>query len=768
VGAFVAAFVRGVQENGGLATAKHFPGHGDTNTDSHLALPTVKVDRTRLERVELPPFRAAFEAGVSTVMTGHLAVPALEPEANLPVPFSERITTGTLRGEMGFEGLVVTDSLDMAGVAASYSPAEVAVRSVLAGSDLLLAPPEPDAALAGLRDAAASGRLPMARIDEAVTRILRAKARLGLYRESGANLEALAETFGRPEFARAALDIADRGVTLLRDTPGLLPLDATRPTRALLVAVAGDPDPCPAEILERDLRARVDSLQTLRYDTRYNIADQLKLPAAESYDVMIVALCVRVTDRKGTVGLPADQVAAVHQLLATEKPVVVACFGSPYLIAQFPEAKTWLAAFSNADVAQRAAGRAIFGQIAVGGRIPVTVPGVVSAGTGLDAPANPMKLAVSADMNTRLAPAYALLERAVADGAFPGGVLAVGYRGQMAVHAFGKQSYDAGAAAVTPETIYDAASLTKTVVTTTLAAMLAETGRLDLNAPVERYLPEWAGQSGDWPAAAGRRSRVTVRHLLTHTSGLPAHREYFKSAQARSDVVARALAEPLEGEPGAKSVYSDIGFILLGEMLERLTGRPLEQMARELIFAPLGIAGTMFNPPEELRARIAPTENDSAFRKRLVLGEVHDENAWVMGGVSGHAGMFSIAEDLAVFCQMLINGGQYAHQRVLRRTTIAQFTAADSLSANTRTLGWNVPTPDSSSGRYFSPRSFGHTGFTGTSMWVDPDQQLFVVLLTNRVHPTRQNDKIQQVRPALHDSVVTALGLAGPPGRTGR
>ena len=756
VGAFVAAFVRGVEENGGLATVKHFPGHGDTDMDSHLDLPTVTGDRARIERMELPPFRSAFQAGVSTLMTGHLAVPALEPDANVPVTLSEKITTGLLRREMGFEGLVVTDSLDMGGVAARYSPAEVAVRSILAGSDLLLAPPEPDAALAGLREAAASGRLPMARIDDAVTRILRAKARLGLYEESGANLEALAGTFGRPEFARAALDIADRGVTLLRDTPGLLPLDATRPTRALLVAVAGDPDPCPAEALERDLRARVDSLQTLRYDTRHNIADQLNLPAAESYDVMIVALCVRTTDRKGSVGLPEEQVAAVRRLLATEKPVVVASFGSPYLIAQFPEAKTWLAVFSNADVAQRAGGRAIFGQIAVGGKIPVTVPGVVTAGAGLDLPANPMKLVASAGMSAQLAPAYALLDRAVADRAFPGGVLAVGYRGQLAVHAFGKQSYDAGDAAVTPETLYDTASLTKAVVTATLAAMLAETGRLDLSAPVGRYLPEWgAGPNPEW------RARVTVRHLLTHTSGLPSHREYFKALGTRRDVVARALAEPLEAEPGAKSVYSDIGFILLGEILERLTGRPLDPMAHERIFAPLGMAGTMFHPAAELRARIAPTENDSAFRKRVLRGEVHDENAWVMGGVSGHAGMFSTAGDLAVFCQMLLNGGQYAHQRLLRRSTIAQFTAADFLSANTRALGWNVPTPESSSGRYFSPRSFGHTGFTGTSIWVDPDKQLFVVLLTNRVHPTRQNEKIQQVRPALHDSIIEALGLAG-------
>jgi CubicO group peptidase (beta-lactamase class C family) len=224
-------------------------------------------------------------------------------------------------------------------------------------------------------------------------------------------------------------------------------------------------------------------------------------------------------------------------------------------------------------------------------------------------------------------------------------------------------------------------------------------------------------------------------------------------------VLARALSEPLEAEPGAKSVYSDIGFILLGEILGRLTGKPLDEMARERIFAPLGMAETTFNPGEQLRSRIAPTENDAVLRKRMVRGEVHDENAWVMGGVSGHAGMFSTAGDLAMFCQMLLNGGQYAHQRLLKRSAVAQFTAADAFSANTRTPGWMAPTPDSSSGRYFSPRSFGHTGFTGTSMWIDPEKQVFVVLLTNRVHPTRENNKIQQARPAVHDSIVEALGL---------
>ena len=249
-----------------------------------------------------------------------------------------------------------------------------------------------------------------------------------------------------------------------------------------------------------------------------------------------------------------------------------------------------------------------------------------------------------------------LLEQGVAERAFPGGVLAVGHRGRLAVHACGKLSHAAGAAKVDAETIYDTASLTKPVVTTTLAAMLYEQGQLDISAPVGRYLPEWTRG-----ANAEQRARVTVAHLLAHASGLPAHEDYFLKSKGRAEILARAAAQPLTYEPGSKTIYSDIGFILLGAIIESLTGRGLDELAKERIFAPLGMTNTMFRPPKSLRARIASTERTGA-RKQLVRGEVHDENAWAMGGVAGHAGMFSTGPDLAIFCQMLLNGGIYAHR----------------------------------------------------------------------------------------------------------
>jgi beta-N-acetylhexosaminidase len=760
VAQYVAQFVHGVEENGALACAKHFPGHGNVSVDSHLALAVVAGDRRELENTELVPFRSAIAAGVGSIMPGHLSVPALEPDANLPATLSKKILTGVLRDEMKFRGLIVTDSLEMGGVTSLYPPGEVAVRAVEAGADVLLMPPVPDAAMAGLEEAVRSGRIPMKRIDASVRRILEAKARLGLNRNRLVDVARLNEKFALPEYEAQAQNIADRGITLLRDTPHLLPLDSTRPLRVLLVALSADPDPSPGEILASEIRSRVDSVTVLRADTQFTSVTSLKLPPPDSYDVAIAALFVRVTDRKGHVGFPDDQRAFVNQLLATGNPTAIAAFGSPYLIERFPNARTWLAAFSTNDVSQRAAARALFGQIAITGKIPVTVPGVVQRGDGLRVAANPMTLeAAPHAISDRLKPAYDLLDRAVADGAFPGGVLAIGWNNQLAIHPFGALTRDPKSPRVTANTIYDVASLTKPIVTTTAVMLLAQKRQIDLDAPVSHYLPEFATAAKSDPNPAWR-VRVTVRILLLHDSGLPAHRDFYERAKGKDAILARVLAEPLVHEPGTHIDYSDLGFILLGTIAERLTGKPLDEFAKQNIFTPLGMTESLFNPPRTLRARIAPTEDDSAFRKRLIRGEVDDENAWAMGGVAGHAGLFSTVGDIAVFAQMMLNGGIYAHHRLLSRTTIDEFTARRTVGDSARALGWDVPSDPSSSGRYFSGKSFGQMGFTGTSVWIDPERKLFVILLTNRVNPSRANEKIRDVRPALHDAVMQALGLA--------
>ena len=286
----------------------------------------------------------------------------------------------------------------------------------------------------------------------------------------------------------------------------------------------------------------------------------------------------------------------------------------------------------------------------------------------------------------------------------------------MAIHAFGKLSYDAQAAAVTEQTKYDIASLTKVVATTTLVAKLVEGDfavPLDLDARIDRYLPEWTATPQQNEKQKEWRSKVTVRHLLTHTSGLPAFKEYWRTSKGKQDTLGRIFAEPLEYEPGTKEIYSDLGIILMAEIVERLTGRTLDDLTKTYIFDPLQMSNTMYRPPKKLWPQIAPTEVDNNLRHRLVQGEVHDENAFAIGGVSGHAGLFSTAPDLAAFCQMLLNGGSYAHQRILRRATVAQFTTPQQLSSGTRTLGWAVPTEGGSSGHFFSAHSFGQQDSRG-------------------------------------------------------
>jgi CubicO group peptidase (beta-lactamase class C family) len=733
------------------------------------------ADRARLDELELVPFRAAIDAGVGSVMTGHLNVPSLEPDPNTPATLSHNILTGVLRDQLGFEGLVITDAMDMGGITVRFAPGEAAVRAVLAGADALLMPPVPDAAYEALQVAVKSGRISHERLDASVRRILEAKARLGLEKNRLVDLAALNSHFGSVNWQKEAQDISDRGITLLRDTPKRLPLDGTKPSRALLLAFYADPEPYPGQDLERELRRRFDSVTTLRADTKFVNAANLKLPSPDTYDVALVALFVRVSDRKGNVDVPAEQAALAEQVYKSGKPVITLAFGSPYLIERFPQADTWLGAFGISDVAQISMARALFGEIPVSGHLPVTVPGLgLKAGFGIEVPADPMKLApMDVRTEAQLQPAFDVIENAIKDKAFPGATLAIGYRGRVSLHAFGKLSYDEKASSVNVDTMYDVASLTKVVGTTTITEKLVEGDfpvPLDLDAKVERYLPEWISQATrgkglenlfkENPAEMEWKHRVTVRHLLTHTSGLPAFKEYWRTSKSKQETLDKIFAEPLEYEPGTKMIYSDLGIILLAEIIHRLTGKNLDELTREDIFAPLGMNHSMYLPPKSLWLKIAPTEIDKQLRHRLIQGEVHDENAYAIGGVSGHAGLFSTAPDLAAFCQMELNGGVYMHQRIVRRATIAQFTVPQELSNKTRTLGWVVPGEGGFTGHYYGPHSFSHTGFTGTSIYIDPDRQLFIVLLTNRVNPTRENMKIAKVRPALHDAVIQSLGLA--------
>jgi CubicO group peptidase (beta-lactamase class C family) len=312
---------------------------------------------------------------------------------------------------------------------------------------------------------------------------------------------------------------------------------------------------------------------------------------------------------------------------------------------------------------------------------------------------------------------------------------------------YGRQDTAMSSSPVDENTIYDIASLTKVIATTTAAMILEEQGQLDLDRTVASYLPEFSSPD---------KSGITMRMVVTHRGGLEAFAALYKEFKGRDQYLTQINLRPLKSTPGTETVYSDWDMILTQLVIERVTGKSLDQFVAERVFTPLGMSSTMFNPDSiTYFNRIAPTEIDTA-RGGLVHGKVHDENAWAIGGVSGHAGLFSTARDLSIFAQMLLNGGEYNGVRIVKSSTLARWTAPQS-GASSRALGWDTPSKGSSSGSYFSARSFGHTGFTGTSIWIDPEKNLFVVLLTNRVDPTRESNRHVPLRRAVADAAQMSI-----------
>ncbi len=373
---------------------------------------------------------------------------------------------------------------------------------------------------------------------------------------------------------------------------------------------------------------------------------------------------------------------------------------------------------------------------------PRNFPGTPNAAT------RPIPAAAYQDQDAVFARPFAVLRRAAGGHAFPAASVAITHKGDLvALKAFGRFIYEPESSEVTPATIFDLASVSKVVATTSMAMILYQRGLLDLEAPIASIVPEFASGDPD-------RGTVTFRMLLSHSSGLPSYEKLFLQAKTKESLLAAAFTVPLTADPGSRAEYSDIGFIILGVALERIADEALDSFCQREVFGRLGMTQTLFNPPAAWRSAIPPTVDDRTFRRRVVQGEVHDENASVLGGVAGHAGVFATAQDVATFANVMLGGGN----PLVRPGTLALFTRRETSPPGTsRALGWDTPSLPSQSGKYFSAGSFGHLGYTGTSLWIDPERQLSVTLLTNRTWPDCSNKAIKQVRPEFHDAVVEAL-----------
>jgi beta-N-acetylhexosaminidase len=845
VGRMGAALIRGLQRGGTLATAKHFPGHGDTRVDSHLTLPEVEADRARLDRVELPPFRAAVAAGVDGVMTAHVAMPGVLGPGAPPATLAPEFMTGILREEMGFPGLLFTDALRMGAITERYGAGEAAVLAFEAGADVLVIPASVPGAVEAMVEAVESGRISRARLDASVRRILEAKARLELHRGAQVPVEGLSRVVGRMEHRALADEAAARSITLVRDRDGLLPPADPDGLRRVLSLTWAAPEDLVAgrefdAVLGGLLPGRVEAARVGPGATPGELEGLLA--RADAADLTLVNVYLPPRAGAGSVALPpAFRDFVAH--LAAQGPTVLTSFGNPYLLTAVPEVGTYVVAWGDREVSQGAAARALSGLTGISGRLPISIPPLHGRGEGLEraphpvmaereirrgdaldeagllrhegdgvpeeegretgapdptdppdaedpepvrpptgSPGDPVPMAwrelslsplevapATVGMDTAaLDRLDALIMEAIVDGVAPGVALAVG-RGDRVVRlrGYGQTDWAPGSPPVTPVTLFDLASLTKVVGTTAAVMALVEEGRLGLEDPVVRHLPDFA--RGD-----PRKARVTIRDLLLHQSGFPAFRQFFLELQNGEEVRQAVFDLPLSRDPGSQMVYSDIGFKTLAWVVEAVSGEPFDGFLARAVFHPLGMDDTGFNPSPELRSRIAPTERAVDRNGGHVHGEVHDENAWTMGGVAGHAGLFSSAQDLAVFAALLAGEGLLpacAHQpaagvpcararngavRLFRPETVRAF-ARRGDPGGSRALGWDTPSGRSSAGDYFSAASFGHTGFTGTSIWIDPELDVWVVLLTNRVNPTRENTRHIPFRRDVHDAVARAV-----------
>ena len=798
-----AAFIEGSHEGGILATAKHFPGHGDTQTDSHVALPVVTADLARLNSLELVPFRRAVDQGVDAVMTAHVVVAGVQGLEGAPATFDARIMTDLLRDDLGFDGLLFTDALVMGALSERYGTGDVAVLALQAGSDVLLMPTDVTEAIDAVMTAVDQGRLEPSRIRTSARRVLETKARAGLHIGRMVDLDAVDEVVGAADHLAFADTVATRSITLLRDRDAVLPVDARR-TRRVLSLTYGRPDDLIAGgTFDAALASVVEVTDRMRVgpDTPKEVYDSLKALAGEA-DLVIVSVYVPPRSGTGEVSVSKDM-ADFIEAVGPERPMMVISFGNPYLLAALPESPGYLIAWGGHEVSQEAAVRALFGREAISGRLPVSIPPYHGIGHGLTLSALPDPVdmppsSVEVDPETvgmdadRLAEIDALMVRALADSAAPGAVLAIGRHGRFVrLRGYGKLDWAESAGPADTRSIYDLASLTKVVGTTTAAMLLVDEGSLDLDAPVVDYLPWWS--AGD-PA----KENVTVRHLLLHRAGLPPFRLFYLEMEGRDAYLSAIGGLELDYEPGTRTVYSDIGFMTLAFIIERVSGQGLDEFLEERVWDRLGMRDTGFRPAGALRNRIAPTEVDTVFRNMHVHGVVHDENAYAIGGVAGHAGLFSTTSDLAVLAQALLDGGRVVGceredsdsvgvggnggarlsdtvpreadassemicaagsagtVRLVSAETVRAFTKRFD-SQGSRALGWDTPSDQSSAGEYFTRSAFGHTGFTGTSIWIDPELDMFVVLLTNRVNPTRNNDKHIPLRRAVHDLAARAI-----------
>lgn len=780
------AYMKGLSDAGVMACAKHFPGHGDTDVDSHHDLPVIPHDRRRLDSIELYPFRMMIDHKVPSVMIAHLMVPALDNSPDVPTSLSKRVVTDLLRKEYGYEGLIYTDAMEMKAVTKHYGPGEADLAVFMAGNDIVLLPADIEAGYKSILTAYQEGKFTEDRLNESVRRILGTKYDLGLHKQVKFSMpDNIYQELNSDEAVNIKTEIYEKALTLVSNDDKVLPLKSLSGLDFGSVSLGADR----MTTFQQRILSYVDSENYwLPKDAKSTDYEQ-KITQLSQKDIVIVGLHDMSWYARNAYGINQAQIDFVHAL-AEKTKVVLVIFGTPYALPSFEKIRTTLVAFEDNEISQEVAAQALFGVTDITGKLPVSASKKYLMGTGLIMPglkrigySRPEGVGLESDSLQQI---ETIVQQMIDEKAAPGCQIVIAKDNRIVYErSFGHHQYDKKQKVLISD-IYDLASVTKIMATTISLMNLDDKGLFKLEDSVGHYIPE---------EDTTNKSGLIYEDILAHVAGLagwiPFYRHtmtderrpkpsplYYSSTESDSfpikvtdqmylrfdypDSIWRAIFSSSLRE-SRDYRYSDLAFYIANRTIKNISGQQVDRYAHEYFYQPLGLRTTGFNPLERFdQVRIPPTEKDDYFRMSVVQGRVHDMGAAMLSGVSGHAGLFSNAADVAVIMQMLLNKGYYGGRQYIKPSTVERYTQRHWASSR-RGIGFDMKelNPDKSlnMSEKASRNTFGHLGFTGTCVFGDPDHNIVFVMLANRTFPTMENNKFgkDDYRPRIQEVIYNSL-----------
>ncbi len=781
-------YMHGLQDGQVIANGKHFPGHGDTDSDSHKTLPTVKRSKTELEALELYPFKALINAGIGSIMVAHLSVPCLDTAKNCASTLSKTIVTDLLKKELKFKGLVFTDALNMKGVSGYFKPGEVDLRAFIAGNDVLLFPEDVPTAIQKIKEAVDSNLVSVDEINSRCRKILLAKKWSGLNKPSKVDLNNLYENLHFKKYYVTLRQLIENGITLVKNDGDILPLMGLDTLRIASIAIGEKEQNNFQQTM--GLYSKMDFYQISK-----DPSDEEKnkiLSALSKYNLVILSVHNTNEYANKNFGV-TDNAIRFMEDVSTQKKVVLDLFANPYVLNKFTQVQNFssiVISYENTPLVQDYSAQIIYGGIAAKGRLPISTT-FFKSGTGFDTP-EPTRFKYTIPEEMQIASADLdsidkIVQMSIEDQVFPGCQIFVAKEGKVIYNkSFGYQTYDKKIP-VKNQDLYDIASVTKISASLLAIMKLQDMGMLKLDGTLKDYIPEMVKNT--------EYANLSLREILAHQAGLVSWIPFYKNTFSKgnelsenyyqktySDSFNIRVAENLYIRSGYVDTiykkivttkleskeyrYSDLGYYLIKACIEKQTGIALNEFLEKNFYSKMGLVTTGYLPRNYFPlSQIVPTEQDKEFRKQLIHGDVHDPGAAMMGGISGHAGIFSNANDLAKIMQMYLKDGTYGGEKYIEETTVKEFAKCQYCATNRRGAGFDKPSTHGSPGPTcdcVSFDSFGHSGFTGTLVWADPVEKVVYVFLSNRINPSADNKKLvsqntrSKIMRVIFDSIKKA------------